>query len=255
MLRYLILVSCCLISALESAGQQFLPVIQGSRKSIHIARVSNPLIKVNGELNEPVWNSVQPITEFIQTQPDLGQPVSERTDVRIFYDEKNIYFGFWCFDREPGKIVARLGPHDGRTGSDSVNILLDTFHDRRTAYFFSLNSRGSEFDAIINENSGKTGFELFDSSWDGIWHSATALEPWGWGAEVVIPFKSLRISPAAKQVWGLNLGRDIVRKNESVYWVPVTRYDQVMKIGWQKLLPLAIANLLFYIVAIAVIQK
>lgn len=199
-----------------------------SQRSLHIEKAQDHQIHVDGELNEPIWQALTPISDLVQTQPNLGEPVSERTEVRIFHDDRNIYFGFTCFDREPEKIVARLGAHDGMTGSDSVNILIDTFNDRRTGYFFSINSRGIQFDALANEGRGD-GFEQYDSTWDGIWYSAATLHDWGYSVEVAIPFKSIRIPDHPDQIWGLNVSRDIVRKNENAYWQPVTRYDQVMK--------------------------
>lgn len=214
-----------------SAGAQndsALRQIEQSRKVIHIHRGIGK-INVDGRLSERVWETIEPVTDFTQTQPTEGAPVSERTEARIFYDDHNIYFGFKCYDSEPNRIVARLGAHDGRTNSDSVDILIDTFLDRRTGYFFSINSRGIQFDAITNEGSGKTGWEIHDSTWDGIWESAAAIEPWGWSAEVVIPFKSIRLPHSADQVWGVNLAREIVRKNENAYWAAVTRFDETMK--------------------------
>ncbi len=205
-----------------------------SSKSVHIRKIAGANIRTDGRLDEPVWRTIPPITDFVQTQPTEGAPVSERTEVRIFYDDNNLYFGFKCFDSDPKRIVARYGPHDGRTNSDSVDILLDTFHDRRTGYYFSINSRGIQYDGLYNE--GKTAdrdanpFEaLMDSSWDGIWYSAATLHDWGWEVEITIPFKSIRVPRSAEQVWGLNLCRDIVRKNETSCWVLVPLYDQVMK--------------------------
>lgn len=198
------------------------------RKSVHIQRIDKAGIRMDGVLDEAAWAKVPPITELIQTTPDLGKPVSEKTEVRIFHDSNNIYFGFTCLDSEPQKIIARLGAHDGFTGSDSVNIFIDTFHDRRTGYFFSINSRGIQYDALANEGQGN-GFESYDATWDGIWQSAAALTEWGYTVEVAIPFKSIRVQNADSQDWGLNFSRDIVRKNESAYWVPVARFDGVMK--------------------------
>lgn len=195
---------------------------------MQILRLDNANIRVDGDLDEPEWNSVQSFSDFVQTQPNLGEPVSERTEVRVFYDEKNIYFGFLCYDREPAKIVARLGAHDEFTGSDSVNILIDTFNDHRTGYFFSINSRGVQFDALVNEGRGE-GFEQYDETWDGIWYSAAKLHDWGYSVEVAIPFKSIRVPNSRNATWGLNVSRDIVRKNENAYWTPVTRFDSVMK--------------------------
>ncbi len=203
-------------------------------KSLHVRKIAGANIKTDGKMDEPVWRTIDPITDFVQTQPTEGAPVSERTEVRVFYDDDNLYFGFKCFDSDPKHIVARYGPHDGRTNSDSVDILLDTFHDRRTGYYFSINSRGIQYDALYNE--GKTAdrdanpFQaLMDGSWDGIWHSASTLQDWGWEVEITIPFKSIRLPRSAEQVWGLNLCRDIVRKNETSCWVLVPLYDQVMK--------------------------
>jgi hypothetical protein len=186
-------------------------------------------IKIDGKLSEPVWDQIPPITQFIQTNPVEGQPASERTEVRIFYDDRHLYFGFRCYDSEPDKIVARLDAHDARTFSDSVDILLDTFHDLRTAYFFSINARGVQFDATVSETKGGAGFDIYDKTWDGVWQSAAVLDSEGWTAEVAIPFKILRFPERGRQTWGINLSRDIVRKNEVVRWFPVSRFDNVMK--------------------------
>lgn len=178
-------------------------------------------IRVDGRLDEPVWSQLTPISAFVQTNPTEGAPVSEKTEAFLFYDDENLYFGFKCYDSEPGKIVARYDTHDARTNSDSVNIFLDPFGDRRTGYFFSVNARGVQYDALMKEGQG------FDPTWDGIWQSAARIESWGWSAEVTIPFKSIRFHPGVP--WGLNLGRDIVRKNETANWQMVTRFDGFMR--------------------------
>ncbi len=174
-------------------------------------------IHVDGRLDEPVWSQLAPIDNFVQTEPDEGAPATERTEAFLFYDSDKLYFGFKCYDSEPGKIVARYDAHDARTLSDSVNIFLDPFGDRRTGYFFSVNARGVQFDGLLTEASG------LDGTWDGIWESAARIESWGWSAEVAIPFKSIRFRPG--QTWGINVGRDIVRKNERDNWQIVTRFD------------------------------
>lgn len=174
-------------------------------------------IHVDGRLDEPVWSRLAPIHDFVQTEPDEGAPATERTEVFLFYNNDKLYFGFKCYDSEPGKIVARYDTHDARTFSDSVNIFLDPFGDRRTGYFFSVNARGVQYDGLLTEASG------LDNAWDGIWESAARIESWGWSAEVAIPFKSIRFRPG--QTWGINVGRDIVRKNERDNWQIVTRFD------------------------------
>ncbi len=174
-------------------------------------------IRVDGRLDEPVWSQLQPLGDFVQTEPDEGAPATERTEAFVFYDNDRLYFGFKCYDSEPNKIVARYDTHDARTFSDSVNIFLDPFGDRRTGYFFSVNARGVQYDGLLSEASG------LDGTWDGIWESAARIESWGWSAEVAIPFKSIRFHSG--QTWGINLGRDIVRKNERDNWQIVTRFD------------------------------
>jgi hypothetical protein len=199
-----------------SAGQQITVT-----RTLRIERLAAE-IRVDGALDENVWSRIAPESGFVQTEPLEGQPVSERTEVRIFYDDRNLYFAFWCYDREPEKMIARYDTHDARTYSDSVNIFLDPFGDRRTGYYFSVNARGVQFDALMTE-----GGDPFDSTWDGIWQSAARLYDWGWAAEVAIPFKSIRFAPG--QTWGINLGRDIVRKNESANWQLVARFDGFMR--------------------------
>ncbi len=200
-------------------------VISAGGKTLRASKITAK-ITIDGRLDEEVWSRLTPVTDFTQTNPDLGAPASEKTEAYVFYDDEKIYFGFRCYDKEPEKMVHRFGGHDAFTNSDSVNVLIDTFHDRRTGYFFSLNSRNSQFDATARE-SGKSGdfSSYYDATWDGIWESATSIEPWGWSAEIAIPFKSIRVSRASDQIWGLNLGRDIVRKNENDWWAPVSRFD------------------------------
>ena len=221
---YSLIPALLLLACGISAAQEL--TLSNGTKSVRVRKIS-ATIKVDGKLDEPVWKTIPPITDFVQKEPDLGAPVSERTEVRIFYDDKNLYFGFWCFDREPKKIIHRYGAHDGRTNSDSVNILLDPFHDRRNGIFYSINSRGIQYDALLSDTGDS---ELgMDASWDGIWYSAASVEDWGWSVEVAIPFKSIRISRKRDQVWGLNLEREIVRKNETAAWQPVPRYDHFMR--------------------------
>jgi hypothetical protein len=197
------------------SGQQQDPKLTITR-SHRIVQLTED-IRVDGRLDEPAWSKVEAITGFVQADPKEGEPISERTEAYIFYDERRIYFGFKCYESEPKKIIGRLDTHDARTNSDSVNIFLDPYGDRRTGYFFSINARGVQFDGLVSEASG------MDGTWDGIWESAARIEDWGWSAEVAIPFKSIRLTPG--QTWGMNLSRDIVRKNESAYWQFLARFE------------------------------
>ncbi len=195
---------------------------------IQARRIDGAHIKVDGKLDEAVWQTIEPITNFTQTQPTEGAPVSHRTEARIFYDANNIYFGFRFWD-EPDRINYHFVARDVSSGSDSADILLDTFHDRRTGYFFSVTAAGAQFDGTFDESKGGQGFGTIDLTWDGIWYSGVSREDWGWSAEVVIPFKSIRISHASSQEWGINIGRERLRDNEFAFWVPVPRFEGFMK--------------------------
>lgn len=197
----------------------------------------DPKVKIDGKLDEPIWKRLKPITNFIQTDPDEGAPATERTEVYIFYDNKNIYFGFICYDSQPNKILAYVTRRDNFRSSDSITILLDTFHNLRNGYSFTLNARGVQRDERLSEVTGGGGRGrgrgapglMRDRNWDGIWMSAARITDFGWTAEIAIPFRTLRFKPGKDQVWGLNISRYIMRKNETVCWVPVKRYDRDMR--------------------------
>ena len=201
-------------------------------KALAIRHISAKIV-VDGKLDESVWQTITPVTDFTQTSPDLGKPISERTEARIFYDDDNLYVGFRCYDAEPKKIIRRMGPHDSGGGSDSVSLFIDPFHDKRTGYYFSVSAGGVQFDALSSEGNSSSDDSPFnrihDGTWDGIWQSAVALEEWGWSAEFVIPFKAIRLPRTAIQVWGLNLRRSIPRKQEVAYWNAVSRFDDTMR--------------------------
>ncbi len=233
-LRRALTIPLCLLSlAVPGWAGQAPSASHQPPKGIAIRKIQTKL-QLDGKLEENVWSTIDPITDFVQTEPDLGAPVSERTEVRIFYDDENLYLGFKYFDSRADLIVHHLGAHDAFTRSDSAGFLIDPFHDRRTGYYFSISAGGTQFDAISNDgNGGNQDGDAFDrvhdETWDGIWHSAVSLERWGWSAEVVIPFKSIRIPRTEQQTWGLNLRRSIPHKDETAYWSAVARFDGTMR--------------------------
>lgn len=151
---------------------------QWKSKDVFGIRTDFPLV-VDGLLDEPIWESAPEASHFIQLQPEMGKPASERTVVKVLFDDMYIYFGFWCYDTEPEKIAARMTKRDSDIRSDdSVYVMLDTFHDRRTCYFVCTNLLGTQWDGRITEN-GRTN----DSTWDGVWKSAAQRTDFGWTAE------------------------------------------------------------------------
>ena len=163
-------------------------------------------VHLDGRLDEAAWAAATPVTAFTQVDPEEGQPASEATEARILYDDEAIYVGVRLHDR--GRVSSRLGRRDmNLEDSDWVGVVLDSYHDHRTAYSFDVNPSGVRRDAIKTDAGD-------DLSWDAVWDAAASRDSAGWTAEYRIPFSQLRFSPAAEQTWGIQLERIIGRRNE-----------------------------------------
>lgn len=172
-------------------------------------------IKVDGSLDEPAWEKAREARDFIQFQPERGKPASVKTRVKILYDEKFIYFGFLCYDSQPERITAHITKRDEELhDDDAVIVLLDTFHDRRSCYFFMTNLLGTQLDGRITEN-GRTREKI----WDGIWKSSSQKTDFGWSAEMAIELSCIKYEPGKEKTWGLNIGRPVPRILERSFWV------------------------------------
>jgi hypothetical protein len=207
-------------------------------------KTDSPL-KVDGLLDEPIWESAPEASHFIQLQPEKGNQASERTVVKVLFDSRYIYFGFWCYDTEPEKIAARMTKRDTDIrADDSVYVLIDTFHDRRTCYYVCTNLLGTQWDGRITEN-GRT----FDATWDGIWKSAAQRTDFGWTAEFAVELSSIKYEPGENRTWGLSLGRGIPRKLEFSFWTgPLESAYKVSLFGELKGLDLEKAEKKFQII-------
>ncbi|NIM89460.1 MAG: hypothetical protein GTO17_00750 [Candidatus Aminicenantes bacterium] len=185
-------------------------------------------VEVDGLLDESVWIKSPEASDFIQFEPERGKPASNKTKVKILYDEKFIYFGFFCYDSEPDKIAARITKRDGDLASDdSIYVLIDTFHDRRSCYYFKTNLLGTQADGRITENGRTT-----DSTWDGIWRSAGQKTELGWSAEIAVDLSSIKYEPGENKTWGLSLGRGVPRMLELSYWTgPLESPHKVSQFG------------------------
>jgi hypothetical protein len=176
--------------------------------------------RLDGRLDEPIWQTLEPATDFMQREPDFGEAASQRTEVRFCYDDENLYVGIRCFDTQPEAIVRRLSQNESEiNGSDAVNIFIDSRHDHRTGIKFGVNSMGMRDDQIrYNDNER-------DNSWDGYWWVESRIDSLGWIAELKIPFKNFRFDDDGNDIWGLNIERKISRRNEQSFWKPVSRDD------------------------------
>ena len=162
---------------------------------------------------------------FVQRNPHDSAPASQRTVAYLGYDEKNLYVVFVCFD-DPSKVRAHLTRREDIQDDDTVELMLDTFHDRRRAYAFQTNPLGVQWDAVWTEaphedSTGSTG--NFDTSFDTLWYSRGQLTAQGYVVWMSIPFKSLRFSTSQEQSWGLILYRGILRESEDDFWPEVSR--------------------------------
>lgn len=175
-------------------------------------------IRLDGRLDEPAWLRAVPIGSLTQIDPKEGEPPTEATEVRVLYDSDAIYFGITCFDRTPGGIVATQLARDAELDVDDyITIVLDPFFDQRNGFFFMINPAGARTDGQIANNSEHTSLD-----WDGIWNAAARRSAQGWTAEVSIPFKTLRFKPG-QTTWGLNIERQIKRRNERDRWAGARR--------------------------------
>jgi hypothetical protein len=162
------------------------------------------------------------VTGFAQRNPHDGEPVSEPTEAYLGYDHKNLYAVFVCFD-DPKKVRARMSRREDVYDDDEVEVMLDTFHDRRRAYAFQTTPLGVQWDAIWTEASREEQTSgNWDISWDTVWDSWGKVTDRGYVAMISIPFKSLRFPATNQQDWGIILYRGIVRKNEDSFWPHVS---------------------------------
>ncbi len=176
--------------------------------SVTAMRVERPPA-LDGRLDDPAWSLATPVTALVQRDPDEGRPVSEATAVRIVYDGDALYIGTRLFDSTPRHVARRLGRRDASTQSDEFRVLLDSYHDHRTAFGFTVNPAGVKRDVFTGDDGG-----FSDDSWDPVWETATSVDSLGWTVEMRIPFSELRFSRAHDQVWGVRFVRWIQRKNE-----------------------------------------
>ena len=206
---WLFLLCVCAAPLLSAQSPEF--------RSIQIPRItSTPRLEefLNME-PAPRWkDKLAKVDQLTQRVPTDGAPASQRTEIYLGYDDKNLYAIFVCFDSEPQKVRARLSRRDDVFDDDTIEIMLDTFLDHRRAYAFIANPLGVQADALWTEGSD------FDPSFDTVWNSAGKVTDRGFVVLIAIPFRSLRFSSSDPQTWGILLNREIPRNSEDTFWPP-----------------------------------
>jgi hypothetical protein len=189
--------------------------------TVRAGRTLRPPV-IDGRLSEAEWVHGELITTFLQEDPDEGQPVSERTEVRLLADDTALYVGARLFDRTGSAISRRLSARDEEADADQFGIVLDPRHDHRTGAIFVVSAAGVQRDMALSNDDRE------DSSWDAVWASAVSIDTEGWTAEMRIPFSQLRFSGGANAIWGVNLARIIRRRNETAWFELVPKAESGM---------------------------
>ena len=182
------------------------------RTTVRAVRVTEPM-RVDGRLDEAIYTSVEPMSDFVQNDPAFGQPATERTDVWISFDTDNVYVTVRAFESQPERMIVNEMRRDSNAiaQNESFAFMLDTFYDRRNGVVFNINPIGGRMDGQIT-NEGN-----YNGDWNPVWDLAVGRFEGGWVAEAAVPFKSLRFTTGSSPLWGFNARRINRWKNEISY--------------------------------------
>jgi hypothetical protein len=218
---FISLVLVFLVSRLGVHGQNIDSLLNNKRiyHTVNIGLL--PVPKIDGTLDDDIWSLGEWQGNFTQQFPQGGKPASEKTFVKLLYDKSNLYVAFKCLDSEPELIRDILGRRDARSG-DNAGIAIDSYHDKRTAFEFSMTAAGQKMDLK------HLGDYIFDYNWDAVWDGSTTVTDSGWIAEMKLPFSQLRYAKQDEHVWGLHFFRVISRKQEADNWQYIPREAPAM---------------------------
>ena len=201
---------------------------------------------IDGRVDDAIWETVTPHSMFTQQDPQLGEPATERTEVRLLFGPTAVYVSFICFDADPSKIIVSQAKRDASLAeTEAVIAVFDTFNDNQNAFVFGTNPLGIEYDGQVareGQTSGLTfgggaagtqrgGISAFNPNWDGDWTVRAQITERGWEAEMAIPLKTLRYDPGQDKTWGFNVMRNIRHKNEQVYLSFIPRGFDIYRIS------------------------
>jgi hypothetical protein len=212
------LTTCLFILWAASFSMAQEPANHDKAPVLHASRLTGKFT-LDGELEEDIWSTAEVATHFLQKDPAEGQEATERTELRIAYDDSALYVAVRLYDSDPKSIVRRLSRRDDYSDSDLFTLYLDPRHDHLTGALFEISSAGVQRDGIISNDN------FTDYSWDGVWESAVHIDDTGWSAELRIPFSQLRIAAGVNGIWGINASRFIHRKNETDWLELVPKKD------------------------------
>jgi len=187
-------------------------------REYHIVK-TDAIPEIDGRLTDSAWKNTVFNDNFLQREPVEGAEPSERTSIAAMYDDDNLYIAVQCFDSDPRNILATEMRRDQPVDDDDcIEIILDTFDDKRSAFYFATNALGVRIDGKINDE-GKN----VNTDWDGVWRCKASMDENGWSVELAIPWQTLRFKEGDGVEWNANFVRTIRRKNEFVFWKLVSQ--------------------------------
>ena len=201
-------------------------------KVLRALRVTGDSPRIDGSLDDDVWNAAEVAGDLVQWEPDNMEPLTEQTRIQVAYDDRFIYVAVRCDDRTPDRIAAGLGRRDEAPPTDSVGVGFDPRHDHQTGYVFNTNASGVQQDLFFYDD------ESVDRDFNAVWEVRTAITREGWVAEFRIPFSQMRFSasPEVGQVWGFGVRRTIRRRGETGEWTSKPRGERGEVSRWGHLL-------------------
>ncbi len=215
--------------AVASGPEILKATTRAAAPSLEAVPVTGIESRIDGRLDDAAWAAAPLATDFVQLEPDEGQPASERTEVWVLYGHEALFVAFKAFDRDAEVIVGQLTRRDTDSFSDRVHVAVDSYNDSRTAFHFAVNPRGVKQDIYRFDDTQE------NSGWDAVWDVATDIQADGWSAEFRIPYSQLRFGQASVQDWGINFVRDIARRNETSLWAPISGEDNAIVSKFGKL--------------------
>lgn len=168
--------------------------------------------KIDGRLEDTVWQTAPIATNFIENSPNPGRAASQRTEVKVVYTTQGIYIGARLYDTAPDSILRQLSVRDAlnNVNADMFSVNIDGMYTQQTDFTFTVTAAGVQIDA----NAG-------DEIWDAVWNSAVEIDDQGWVVEMAIPYSQLRFPKNDQQIWGINFKRIIRRTRQKLFWSAV----------------------------------
>ena len=196
-------------------------------KRIYTTKRLKEVPVIDGAILEKAWNVVEWSSNFTERQPDEGTPPTYQTKFKVIYDSKYLYIAIRAFDDEPNLIERRLSRRDSFEG-DRVNVVIDSYFDKRTAFVFTTTAAGVKGEEIVSQNG-----DIWDDSWNPIWYTNAKIDDKGYTVEMKIPLSQLRFGKAKEQIWGFNINRTIFRLQERSLWqrIPINQAGFISEAG------------------------